>query len=64
MFQPDRARDRTAPWYSIPAREIVTVEHPCVVQNIDKGIQTLDGNGGISRASKTSEHPFVLPIRT
>ncbi|EQL30937.1 hypothetical protein BDFG_06691 [Blastomyces dermatitidis ATCC 26199] len=49
MSQTPHARDRTAPWYSIPAREIVTVEHPCVVKNIDKGIETLSGNGGIPR---------------
>ncbi|PGH01395.1 hypothetical protein AJ79_07936 [Helicocarpus griseus UAMH5409] len=33
MQQPPRSRDRTAPWYSIPAREIVSIEHPCLILN-------------------------------
>ncbi|KAK2794585.1 tau 95 subunit of transcription factor TFIIIC [Onygenales sp. PD_12] len=49
MSKPRTSRDRSAPWYPIPAREIVSVEHPCVVKNIDKGIQTLDGSSGISK---------------
>ncbi|OJD26837.1 hypothetical protein ACJ73_01772, partial [Blastomyces percursus] len=57
MSQPPHARDRTSPWYSIPAREIVTVEHPCVVKNLDKGIETLNGNGGIPRASRNKSPP-------
>ncbi|ODH12645.1 hypothetical protein ACO22_08059 [Paracoccidioides brasiliensis] len=33
MSQPVRSQDRNAPWYSIPAREIVSVEHPCFIIN-------------------------------
>ncbi|KAK2763152.1 tau 95 subunit of transcription factor TFIIIC [Arachnomyces sp. PD_36] len=45
-----RTHDRSAPWYSIPSRQIVSVEHPCIVKNIDKGIETLQGDSGISQA--------------
>lgn len=33
----------TAPWYSIQRRQIVAVEHPCLIKNVDKGIQSLGG---------------------
>ncbi|KGQ00939.1 hypothetical protein PAAG_12366 [Paracoccidioides lutzii Pb01] len=61
MSQPVRSRDRNAPWYSIPAREIVSVEHPCFVKNIDKAIETLDGKSGISRASKPNSYTLNNP---
>ncbi|KAL2010703.1 hypothetical protein VTN00DRAFT_6510 [Thermoascus crustaceus] len=44
-----RGRERTAPFYPIPPREIVSVEHPAVIKNVDKAIDTLQGNFGISR---------------
>ncbi|RMD41727.1 hypothetical protein DV735_g3398, partial [Chaetothyriales sp. CBS 134920] len=34
---------QAAPAYSIPPRQIVAVEHPCTVRNIDKGIDMLGG---------------------
>ncbi|PLB42254.1 transcription factor TFIIIC subunit TFC1 [Aspergillus candidus] len=42
---------RTAPFYHIPQRSIISIEHPAIVQNIDKAIDTLQGNGGIRRVS-------------
>ncbi|KAL2000143.1 hypothetical protein VTN02DRAFT_3492 [Thermoascus thermophilus] len=44
-----RGRERTAPFYPIPPRQIVSVEHPAVIKNVDKAIDTLQGNSGISR---------------
>ncbi|EER27618.1 hypothetical protein CPC735_029540 [Coccidioides posadasii C735 delta SOWgp] len=38
----------TSPWYTIPAREIVSVEHPCVVKNVDQAIGTLQRGPGIA----------------
>ncbi|OGM49331.1 RNA polymerase III transcription factor subunit [Aspergillus bombycis] len=40
---------RTAPFYPIPPRRIVSVEHPAIVKNVDKAIDTLQGNTGISK---------------
>ncbi|KAF5860238.1 tau 95 subunit of transcription factor TFIIIC [Aspergillus alliaceus] len=40
---------RTAPFYDIPSRQIVSVEHPAIIQNVDKAINTLQGNMGISK---------------
>ncbi|KAJ5908630.1 tau 95 subunit of transcription factor TFIIIC [Penicillium taxi] len=39
----------TAASYGIPSRRLVSVEHPAVVRNIDKAIETLQGNSGISK---------------
>ncbi|KAJ5992164.1 RNA polymerase III transcription factor subunit [Penicillium sp. IBT 35674x] len=40
---------RTAPSYNIPSRQLISVEHPAVIRNIDKAIDTLQGNAGISK---------------
>ncbi|KAL1850289.1 tau 95 subunit of transcription factor TFIIIC [Paecilomyces lecythidis] len=45
-------RERTAPWYTIPSRRIVSVEHPGIVKNVDKAIDTLNGSSGISKILK------------
>ncbi|KAI9933111.1 tau 95 subunit of transcription factor TFIIIC [Aspergillus wentii] len=39
---------RTAPFYPIPSRHVVSVEHPAIIQNVDKAIDTLQGNAGIA----------------
>ncbi|GFF35091.1 RNA polymerase III transcription factor subunit, putative [Aspergillus udagawae] len=45
----DQQGTRTAPYYSIPARHIVSVEHPAIIKDVDKAIETLQGNAGISK---------------
>lgn len=40
-----------APWYRLPTRHIVAVEHPGIVKNVDRAIKTLQGHAGISKAS-------------
>jgi general transcription factor 3C polypeptide 5 (transcription factor C subunit 1) len=37
----------TAPEYSVPAVPVVSVEHPCMVQNVDKAIRMLGGDSEI-----------------
>ncbi|KAJ5641954.1 RNA polymerase III transcription factor subunit [Penicillium lividum] len=52
----DTSREaRTASSYNIPSRRLVSVEHPAVIRNIDKAIETLQGNTGINR--------FMNPVR-
>ena len=38
-----------APYYHVPARSIVSVEHPFIIQNIFKGIESLGGASKIQR---------------
>ncbi|RDW92801.1 transcription factor TFIIIC subunit TFC1 [Aspergillus mulundensis] len=40
---------RTAPFYQIPNRPLVCVEHPAIIRNVDKAIDTLQGNAGIKK---------------
>ncbi|KAJ5626616.1 hypothetical protein N7528_004043 [Penicillium herquei] len=39
---------RTAPTYHLPSRRLVSVEHPAVIRNLDKAVDTLGGNAGIN----------------
>lgn len=43
----DQRGSRTAPFYTVPSRRLVSVEHPAVVRNVDKAIETLQGDTGI-----------------
>ena len=54
-------KGRAAPWYSIPPGELVSVEHPCIVRNVDKAVETLQGPQGISAVGyDLSAFPFAL----
>lgn len=44
---------RTAPFYSIPPRRLVCVEHPAVIKDVDKAIDTLHGNTGVAKVTPT-----------
>jgi hypothetical protein len=52
-------RERTAPFYPIPPRRIVSVEHPGVIKNVNRAIDTLDGNDGIARVCKKRWRPLL-----
>ncbi|KAI3063650.1 hypothetical protein CBS147339_9618 [Penicillium roqueforti] len=43
----DQRGSRTAPFYAVPSRRLVSVEHPAVIRNVDKAIETLQGDAGI-----------------
>ncbi|KAJ5442973.1 Transcription factor IIIC subunit 5 [Penicillium cf. griseofulvum] len=43
----DQRGSRTAPFYAVPSRRLVSVEHPAMIRNVDKAIETLQGNSGI-----------------
>ncbi|KAI9822661.1 MAG: tau 95 subunit of transcription factor TFIIIC [Pycnora praestabilis] len=49
-------------WYSIPSKAIVNIEHPCIIHNIDTGIETLGGNKSINRAVNTENRDYVLGL--
>ncbi|KAF3927707.1 hypothetical protein ABW21_db0204766 [Orbilia brochopaga] len=41
-----------APWYEIPSRKLLNVEHPAVVKNTDKAIRMLGGPKAVAKAFK------------
>lgn len=43
-----------APWYRVPERRIVAVEHPGIVKNVDRAIKTLQGDAGIANVGTLS----------
>jgi general transcription factor 3C polypeptide 5 (transcription factor C subunit 1) len=46
----DQLRDsRTAPFYPVPPRRLVSVEHLAVIRNLEKAVDTLQGNAGIQK---------------
>ena len=40
---------RFAPRYSVPDQLVVNVEHPFIIENIDKGIASLGGEAKIQK---------------
>lgn len=41
---PDRLQARaTAPWLLVPDNKVVSIEHPCIVKDVDKALHTLGG---------------------
>ncbi|KAL2842395.1 RNA polymerase III transcription factor IIIC subunit-domain-containing protein [Aspergillus pseudoustus] len=46
----DSQSSRTAPFYTIPSRPILCIEHPAIIKNVDKAIDTLQGSAGIAKA--------------
>lgn len=40
---------RTAPFHAIPPRRLISVEHPALIRNLDKAIDTLQGDTGIKK---------------
>ena len=37
----DKRRRFHAPWFTVPKQPIVNVEHPFIINNVDKGLATL-----------------------
>lgn len=51
----------TSPWYTIQPRQIVTVEHPCLIKNFHAGIQTLGGSSEVDQMVKEKgKNPISL----
>ncbi|KAK2865428.1 hypothetical protein FQN49_003583 [Arthroderma sp. PD_2] len=59
---PGGGRERSAPWYPVPSQVIVSVEHPCIVKNVEKAIDTLQGHAGISEMLNSSHRDSPLTL--
>ncbi|EFR00921.1 hypothetical protein MGYG_03924 [Nannizzia gypsea CBS 118893] len=62
MSHENAGGERSAPWYTVPSQDIVSVEHPCVVKNIDKAIDTLQGHAAISEMLDSSNRDSPLSL--
>jgi hypothetical protein len=49
-----------APWYNVPNKPVVSIEHPYIIKNIDKGLDTLGDTNQLQAVSRSiilfSEH--------
>ncbi len=43
-----------APWYKVPRESIVSVEHPFIICNIEKGVASLGGSGRLQEVGLPS----------
>ncbi|KAF8476256.1 RNA polymerase III transcription factor IIIC subunit-domain-containing protein [Kalaharituber pfeilii] len=64
-----------APWFKIPNKEFICIEHPAKVQNLEKAVATLGGEKALAKLSQTngqsglslrlrSWDPFQHPIHS
>jgi len=55
-----------APIYDVPDQRVVSIEHPCIVKNLDRGLKSLGGEAQIQHVSCMYQHRctfmFTLPI--
>lgn len=49
-----------APWYKIPRQSIVSVEHPFIIKDVDKGLATLGNESKLEVVG--SNHFQQIPI--
>ena len=40
---------RAAPWYLVPSRTIVSVEHPFIVKDVSKAVESLGGSKAVGK---------------
>jgi hypothetical protein len=55
-----QAVSHTAPWYFVPRNRIVSVEHPFIVKNVPRALQTLGGPLKVGRVCvRWTKNPLV-----
>lgn len=40
-------RQQPADWLDVPSEHVVSLEHPCIVNNIDKGLKSIGGEHNV-----------------
>ncbi|KAH0547813.1 hypothetical protein FGG08_000070 [Glutinoglossum americanum] len=55
----------TSPWYTVPSRSIICVEHPFIIKDVDKGLQTFGNGKSIEQLVNTNEdgRPIEVYLR-
>ena len=51
---------RFARSYNVPDRLIVNVEHPCIIKNIEKGVESLGGESKIQKVSTSLQRYWYV----
>ena len=48
----NRKKNSHAPWYRVPKQPIVSVEHPFIIKDVDKGLATLGSRRKLQEVSR------------
>lgn len=51
LIMEDTSVRRVAPWYDVPRKDVVSIEHPCLIRNVDNGIKSLGGPLALNKVS-------------
>lgn len=46
-----RKESSYAPWYNVPKKSVVSVEHPFIIKDVDKGLATLGNPSKLEEVS-------------
>ena len=49
---------KTAKALQVPSDRIVSIEHPCIVKNVDKGVKSLGGEAQVKNVGGLTEQAF------
>ena len=52
----------TAKVFHVPGDRIVSVEHPCIVKDIDKGVKSLGGEAQVKNVGRSRWQHFIFPL--
>lgn len=55
----DASGRRVAPWYDVPQKDVVSIEHPCLINNVDNGIKSLGGPLALNRVSSPERNEAI-----
>ncbi|KAI0205257.1 hypothetical protein F4808DRAFT_278645 [Astrocystis sublimbata] len=52
----------SAPIFDVPDRKIVAIDHPCIIYNLDKGLQSFGPNPEFRKLMDDTPEPQALPL--
>lgn len=55
--QPQSQADSSSPALLVPPDAVVSIEHPCIVKNVDNGIKSLGGRAVLDKVRDASPPP-------
>ena len=51
-----------APWHVVPATQVISVEHPCVVKNVEKALRMLGGDRELAKVIQRPPEPWPVEV--
>ena len=59
-LQPSTAEQMQLPSFAVPEDEYIRLEHPCIVKDVDRAIQSLGGSGRLDKVRESPFHSMLL----